>query len=113
MGNSFSGDRNKSGGNTTVATTSQLVWANYDLIHEIMDFLQLFKEIGSIPLICRATSDSLFSYCFKNRKYQECDWILFLERARVYHELIINRKYRTWYGRKLAVPTPVRSSNYI
>jgi hypothetical protein len=112
MGNSFSSERSKSEGKPIATTTSQLVWANYDLVHEIMDFLQLFKEIGSIPLICRATSDSLFSYRFKNREYQECDWISFLGRARVYDELIISRKYRTWYGRKLAVPTPVRSSNY-
>lgn len=94
------------------SNASQLFWANYDLVHEIMDFMQTFGEIAIIPRICKTTSDSLFSYRFKDREDQKCDWILFLRRAETYYEVAINSQFRTWYGRKMAVPKSIRPNNY-
>jgi hypothetical protein len=91
---------------------SQLFWANYDLIHEIMDFMRTFGEIAIIPRICKTTSDSLFSYRFKDREDQKCDWILFSQRAATYYEVSINNQFRTWYGRKMEIPKLVRPNNY-
>lgn len=90
---------------------SQLFWANYDLIHEIMDFMRTFGEIAIIPRICKTTSDSLFSYRFKDREDQKCDWILFLQRAATYYEVAINNQFRTWYGGKMDIPESIRPDN--
>lgn len=68
----------------TESMAAKIVWGNDDLIHEIMDLLSTFKEITTIPQICRSSSNSLFSYQFKDRKDQLCDWIVFYRMNEIY-----------------------------
>jgi hypothetical protein len=112
MGNLTSGGKDKSEGQIIAvkeSNASRLVWANHDLIHEIMDFLTSFKELTLIPRIRQDTSDSLFSYRFKNREFQKYDWDLFLNKALTYYDSFINKGLRT---RKSGILSLNRPDNY-
>lgn len=84
--------------NNQFSDATRLVWSNHLFIHKIMDCFETFEEIAIIPRICRGTSDSLFSYPFKDRERQTCDWISFLAISRVYYDKFRNSK--KWFNTK-------------
>jgi hypothetical protein len=110
MGNFYSSVRKPKSVAQIESNALKLVLGSSDLIHDIMDFLDSFKEITSIPQICRATSDSLFSYRFKNRDELTCDWVLFSVIARSYYSLFINKRHK--FRIRHEQPELTRPDNY-